>query len=49
MAFVHQFQWGLHEDVKDLLLTLNDATSLSMAIIQAIKCDHLLFLRREEK
>jgi hypothetical protein len=32
MALVRQFQWGLQEDVKDLLLTLNDVTSLSEAI-----------------
>lgn len=49
MALIRQFQWGLREDVKDLLLTLNDATSLSEAITQAVKCDNRLFLRRQEK
>jgi hypothetical protein len=29
MALIRQFQWGLREDVKDLLLTLPDATTLS--------------------
>jgi hypothetical protein len=49
MALMHQFQWGLREDVKDLLLTLNNATSLSKAIIQAVKCDNRLFLRRQDR
>jgi len=39
----------LLNNVKDLLPTLNDATSLSKAITQAIKCDNGLFLRRQEK
>jgi hypothetical protein len=29
MALIRQFQWGLQEDVKQLLLTLSNATTLS--------------------
>jgi hypothetical protein len=49
MALVRQFQWGLREDIKNLLLTLNDAASLSKAITQVVECDNRLFLRRQEK
>jgi hypothetical protein len=32
MALIRQFQWGLRKDVKELLLTLSDATTLLEAI-----------------
>jgi hypothetical protein len=49
MALVCQFQWGLHEDVIDLLFTLNDATSLLEAIRQVVKCDNQFILKRQGK
>lgn len=49
MALIRQFQWGLREDVKDLLLTLPDAITLSEAITQVVRCDNRLFLRKQER
>lgn len=49
MVLISQFQWGLQEDDYDLLLTMSDATTLSEAIIQVVKCDNCLSLRRQEK
>jgi hypothetical protein len=49
MALVRQFHWGLKEDVKDLLLTMPDVSTLLEAISQAVKCDNRLFERRHNK
>jgi hypothetical protein len=49
MVLIRQFQWGLRKYVKDLLLTLPDATTLSEAITQAVRCDNRLFLRKQER
>ncbi|KAH9576449.1 hypothetical protein CY35_01G162000, partial [Sphagnum magellanicum] len=49
VALIYQFCYGLHDDVKDLLLTLADLSSFSEAITQAIRCDNRLFERRQEK
>lgn len=48
-ALMEQFRWGLRNDVKDLLLTMEDPRSLSEAISQAIRCDNQLFERRAER
>jgi retrotransposon gag protein len=48
-ALADQFRSGLASDVKDLLLTLPDATTLADAITQAVRCDNRLFERRKEK
>jgi hypothetical protein len=37
---MNQFQFGLHGDVKDLLLTMHDPTTLSQTITQAMRCDN---------
>jgi hypothetical protein len=50
MALILQFQWGLREDFKDLLLTLLDATTLLEAITQAVLCDnHLFYANKKEE
>jgi hypothetical protein len=48
-ALVDQFRSGLASDVKDLLLTMPDANTLSLAMTQAIRCDNRLFERRRER
>jgi hypothetical protein len=48
-ALISQFQFGLRGEVKDLLLTLPDPTTLSEAITQAVRCDNRLYERRQEK
>lgn len=48
-ALISQFQWGLRDDVKDLLLTMPDPTNLNEAISQAVRCDNRLFQRRQDK
>jgi len=45
-ALISAFQWGLRDDIRDLLLNLLDPTSLSKAITQAVRCDNLLFEQR---
>jgi hypothetical protein len=49
MTLVKQLHWGLKEDVKDLLLTMPDVSTLPEAISQAVKCDNRLFERRHNK
>jgi len=39
-TLISQLQFGLHSDVKDLLLTMLNPTTLSQAITQAIRCDN---------
>ena len=48
-ALIDQFHYGLQDDVKDLLLTMEDPDDLNEAITQAVKCDNRLFERRQEK
>lgn len=48
-ALVSQFQWGLRDDVKDLLLSFSDPQNLNEAISQAVKCDNRLFQRRQDR
>lgn len=48
-ALVDAFRYGLRDDVKDLLLTMPDATTLSDIVAQAVKCDNRLFERRRER
>jgi hypothetical protein len=40
-----QFQFGLRGDVKDLMLTMLNPTTLSQAIAQVVCCDNRLFQR----
>ncbi len=48
-ALMDQFRSGLSGEVKDLLLTMSDPTSLGECMAQAIKCDERLFERRKER
>ncbi|CAG8752109.1 3513_t:CDS:2, partial [Dentiscutata heterogama] len=48
-ALIDQFRTGLREDVKDLLLTMPDPTSLNDAIAKAVRYDNRLFERRQER
>ena len=48
-ALMSQFQWGLTDDVKYLLLSLPDPQTLNEAISQAVKCDNRLFQRRQDR
>ncbi len=48
-AMIDQFCSGLSSDVKDLLLTMPDATTLPLVMAQAVRCDNRLFERRKEK
>ena len=48
-ALIDQFHYGLQDDVKDLLLTMEDPDDLNKAITSAVKCDNCLFERRQEK
>ena len=46
-ALMEQSRYGLHNDVKDLLLTFQeDPKSLTKAISRAVRCDNRLFERR---
>ncbi len=48
-ALISQFQFGIHSDVKDMLLTMPDPTTLNQAIAQAIQCDNQLFEHQQKK
>ena len=39
-ALIHQFRYGLKDNVKDLLLTMPRADLLEQFIAQAIACDN---------
>jgi hypothetical protein len=43
VAFMSQFQFGFHGDMKDLLLTMLDPTTLSQIITQVVHYDNRLF------
>ncbi len=40
IALMNQFQFGLRGDVKDLMLTMFNPTTLSQAITQVVHCDN---------
>jgi len=42
-TLMSQFQWGLQDDVKDLLLSIPDPQTLSGTISQAVKCNNQFF------
>ena len=47
---MEQFRYGLHNNVKDLLLTFpGEPKSLTEAISRAVRCDNPLFERRSER
>jgi len=48
-ALMAQFRMGLNDDVKDLLLTIEDAQNLQQLITHAVRCDNRLFERRMER
>jgi len=48
-ALMAQFRIGLNDDVKDLLLTMEDPLDLQQLITHAVKCDNRLFERRMER
>ena len=48
-ALISQFQYGLRENIKDLLLTMSDPSTLTEAIHQAVKCDNRLFERQQQR
>ncbi len=43
VVFMNQFQFRLHGDVKDLLLTMPEPMTLSQAIVQIVRYDNQLF------
>ncbi|CAG8679283.1 10016_t:CDS:2 [Cetraspora pellucida] len=47
-ALIDQFRSGLRSDVKDLLLSVEDPTSLNDAVSKAVKCNNRLYERRQE-
>jgi hypothetical protein len=49
VVFMNQFQFGLHGDMKDLLLNMHDPTILNQAITQAMRCDNQFLEHRQEK
>ncbi len=42
IAFMSQFQFGLHSDLKDLLFTMLNPMTLSQTITQIVQCDNNL-------
>jgi len=48
-ALMAQFRIGLNDDVKDLLLTIEDPVDLQQLITNAVRCDNRLFERRMER
>jgi hypothetical protein len=47
-SIIRKFMFGLRGDVKDLLLTLLNLSTLSQAITQIIQCDNMFFERWQE-
>jgi hypothetical protein len=43
VTLINQFQYGLHNETKDLLLTMPNLTTLNQVIAQAVCCDNMLF------
>jgi hypothetical protein len=48
-TFINQFQFGLQVDVKDLLLTLPNPSTLNQAIAQVVWRDSRLFEHEQER
>jgi hypothetical protein len=48
-AFINRFQYGLKDDVKDLLINMPKVETLQEFITQAITCNDWLFKRHQEK
>ncbi len=48
-AFINEFQFGLRGDVKDLLLTLLNLSTLSEAITQVVQCDNKFFEHQQKR
>jgi hypothetical protein len=49
VTLMNQFQYGLHNNVKDLLLTMLDPSTLSQAIDQVVCCNNKFFEYRQKK
>jgi hypothetical protein len=49
VMFMSQFSFILFGDVKDVLLTMLDPTTLNQIIAQAMCCDNRLFEHQQEK
>lgn len=48
-ALMNFFYWGLNLDVKELLLYFSKPRTLDEAIDQAVKCDHRIFEREQDR
>jgi len=48
-ALVCQFYYDLRDEIKDLLLSLSDPSTLNEAISQAVRYNNCLFKRKQEK
>ncbi len=48
-TLMNQFQFGFCGNVKDLLLTMHDPTTLSQVIVQVVRCDNRFFECRQVK
>lgn len=48
MALIRQFQWGLRDEIKYLLLTMPEPSSLADAMNQAMKCENKLRTQRQD-
>jgi hypothetical protein len=48
-AFINRFQYGLKDNVKDLLITMPKVETLQEFITQALTCDNRLFERHQQK
>jgi hypothetical protein len=46
---INQLQLGLQIDVKDLLFTLLDLSTLNQAIAQVVWCDNRLFKHQQKR
>jgi len=49
VALMSQFQGGLQDDVRDLLLSLPHPQMLNEAISQVVKCNNWLFQRWQDQ
>jgi hypothetical protein len=49
VTLMSQFQYGLHSDVKDLLLTMPDSSTLSQVIVEVVFCNNRFFQCQQEK
>jgi hypothetical protein len=42
-TFINQFQFGQRNNVKDLMFTMLDLSTLNQAIAQGVRCDNKIF------